>query len=210
MKLSPSAWINCGGTGDLFSPPFLSRCLLFRLYDVNYSLLVYHEQTSSCSYDGEKNGVFSFTGSQGKPEAIHVHLAPSTRPYAGHLIKRPSTRLDLPEFSAVQRSFGEIALKVEPFGLPGPEMHIVGRNCAGGVERQIANTAYCIRSSGPPVNLGKGLQGAPGVFKCWKISVMRHSSQECYGLDSVRDWSVKALEDDAEWPPRIEMRLAKR
>jgi hypothetical protein len=204
MKLSAAAWISCS-SGVLFSRPFLSRCLLYRLYDVNYSLLVHHKPTVSSSYEGMQNGVFSFTCVASEADAIHIHLAPSVRLKVTDLIKLPSIRLDLSKTSAGHRSLGEISIKVEPHLLPNKDMYIGGKERGSSFEQQIANTAYCVKGSRPAVNLGMGQEGER---QCWKVSVMSAARNQSYGLDSARDWSLTAAQLDDDCPPSMEMCLA--
>ena len=187
MKLSPTAWIDWG-SGSLFSPPFRSSCLLFRLYDINYSLLAHHEPTGSCTFTGVENNVFSFKAvGGGMAETLHVHHAPSARHSVDDLLKLPSVELSLTGTSAFQRSFGEVALNLEPVILATEEMHMVGGDGHDVVEQQIGDTPYSLKSPGQAFNLGNGL---PGTFPCWKVSVTNASRREPYGFDKPRDWCL--------------------
>jgi len=207
MKLSPSAWISCG-TGSLFSPPFKSRCLLYNLYDVNYSLLVYHEQTVRSRYLGRKNGNFSFSVVAGEPHSIYVHIAPRILRRVNDLIKLPSTQIELSKTSAVQKSLGEITFNVEPFNLRMKEMCLVGNHCKRSVEQQIASTPYCIKSSAAAVKLGDALWGEH-EHRCWKVSVASDAWRGSYRLDFAREWSLRAVQLDDDWSPSMELCLAK-
>src|SRR5208282_3469390 len=96
-KLSSSAWIY-HGSGMLFGLPFLSRYLLYRFYDINYSLLVYHEQNvSTTSETGVENELttFHFDSVWSCPQAVYVHAAPSAQETLQGLARLPRSLIAL-------------------------------------------------------------------------------------------------------------------
>jgi hypothetical protein len=204
--LSSSVWIHTG-TGCLYSPPFVSRCVVYRLYDISLSLLLYHDPTvSSCVGAESDGGEIAVNTIWRQPEAIYVHLSPSTNNSVEKLIEEPRTRLEIDNSCSSEQSFRDIALHVEPIRLPLKDMLIVGRGGDRVVDRRITNTAYCVRSSArlaaPGIDLGQS-------FRCWKLSIFSRDKKRTYDHYSGQEWSLTAFSVEGDWRPVSEFRLVK-
>ena len=189
--------------------PFLSRCFLYRLYDINYSLLVYHEQnvssTSETSVENELT-TFHFDSVGSCPQTVYVQVAPSAQESLEDLAKLPRSLIALSKTSTVQQSSGKITVSLEPFCLSRKEMFFIGSNHGSALQCQIEETAYKVTTSSGPM----GKIGTTGDFPCWKVSVMGNDGKGDYDLYSAHDWDLTALSIEKDWRPILEMRLAKK
>ena len=206
MELPPSAWIHTG-TGCLYGPPFVSRCLLYRLYDIKLTLLIHHEPTiSSATNPKSETGVMAFDTVVRRPEAISVHRAPSLEISLNELSKMPAISLKINNTSPWHGSLDGISLKIEPFQLPVRDMYILGNECGRNFEHQITNTACCVQSSARIAALGTGFKNA---YRCWKVSLFSSDTKASYDFYSARDWDLTSLSIEEDWKPILEIRLVK-
>lgn len=202
----PPAWIHTG-TGRLYGPPFVSRCLLYRLYDVSLALLIHHEPTVSSATDTEAAlGVTAFKTVVREPSAIYVHHVRSVKGTLKGLAEAPPARLDINTTSTLRQSFGEIMLEVEPLLLPLKDMFILGSDCGRSSEYQIARTAYWVKGPARMARLGTG---SGGGFRCWKVSVLSGDGNTTYDFFSAHDWALAALSTEKDLQPTVEIRRAR-
>jgi hypothetical protein len=218
MVFSKSAWIHFGA-GRLYGPPFLTRCLLYRLHDINCSILVYHKpNVTSGSYVVTKKGSATITEMKSVCHAVtevYVHHVNSSTTALTKLVNSPPIQFNLSNTSNPRWVFGEIEVSLELLNLPCKEMFCAFPGRGRQFEQQISETAYWVR--GPVVvdDLGKKLEQQSGTAQdtkmpCWKISMGDHSRREYYDLSTPREWGLSALRVEEPWKVVSAVYLEKR
>jgi hypothetical protein len=204
MRLLPYEWIFIG-SGQLFASPFVSRVVLYRLYDINCSVLVYHKQLVSRVSSGHRGETTTFKCVVGTAEAVQVHVAASTRQGLNDMATLPSTLVDLSDAGEARGYLGKVALSVEPFALPVSKMLIAAGDSASILKHQVDDTSYHVSSRAPLARLGADAELS--TFRCWKVLVRNTITSEVYDINSTTEWSLTALTIDDDWQPKVEMRL---
>ena len=218
MTLSSSAMIH-SNTGCLFNPPFLSRCLFYRLYDIQCSLLVHHEpNVFSSGQPHISDDLFGRTTMNDgciviSPKLLKIHFLPSIEKDWKELSKTEARTLELSEGADLHQLYEEVELKVEWLHVPVRECFFVFEPTGPGVEHRISrirNTTYAVRSWNTITNIGAELDSAElaGLTcRCWKVSVVSRDNNAEYGLNSARDWSLTVVDEDKQ-EATMEMFLA--
>jgi hypothetical protein len=196
VELSISDWIY-HGPGQLNAGVFLSRVLLFRLYEHNCSVLVYHEPNVTSNVIDKDARTISYKVTD--PEAIYVHFVPDSNIALDELRKVEPLRLALSQDIRGERVSGHLGIQIEPHGLPANGMVDFGWERSGTIEYPIANSAYCVQSPVPLLALGKEVPASDARLKCWRV--IFKSENGPYDLVSPRDWSLSAFNiQDASRP----------
>jgi len=195
MELSTSDWIY-HGPGELSSGVFLSRFLLFRVYELNCSVLVYHEPAVAGRFVDRMPLTMSYIVT--RPEAIYVHFASGSRTTLDELKTVEPHRMTLSQDKPVEHVIGNLGIQAKPHGLSADGMVSFGWERNSTIEYPIANSAYCIQSQVPLLALGKQVPADDARLKCWKVILKSENGP--YDLISSRDWSLSAfdIEDDSQ------------
>jgi hypothetical protein len=209
--LSDSSWIYYG-PGSLYGAPFVTRCLLYRLHDIDCSILAYHEQNvfSEPEFVGRKGdaNVTHFQSTCYPVTRICFHQSNSSLSTREELLDLPSNHLDLSDTSNLQMSFDQARITVEHIQLSCKEMFAAFPNLNAQFEDQISGTDYQVKGSVVVKYMG---EAAPEVkFRCWKLSVENLIQKKYYDTWTPLEWSLTALDIGEEWIGTSEMRLEKR
>lgn len=221
MTISQSTWIY-DGLGNLYGPPFVTRCLLYRLYDIDCSVLLYHERNVT------RRGLVEFAYQEIKEVHVH-HLGSASVPLI-ELVGAPASKIALSKRSPAQSRVGQIMVRAERVYLKCKDM-VMALPClewnrlsvdesirsaysipalrAGAgypFEHQICGSSYSIRSEsvGPVEMTAAPLEAN---MCCWKVSVENLSSLEGYGLGESCKWKLIALNASKHWKVISEMHL---
>lgn len=201
MMLSPSDWIY-DGSGLLYTAPFVSRCLLYRLHDDNCSVLVLHEPAvSSTVRHDEKTGAFHCNAVVREPDCFLIHFADSSEALVEDIVNARPMRV---KTTTAGHSFDKVSVEVAPYQLEAKRMFdVVGSSATN--EHQIAHKCYRVRSRGTITHLGKAAPQQGTFFQCWKVSVVSNENKRSYSLDSPCKWSLAAIDPEG-WQPTLELR----
>jgi hypothetical protein len=191
--------------GRLYGAPFVSECLLYRLNDINYSLLFCVESgtVSTTEVDPEARTIWTRAAVR-KPKFVSLHRSSSARTSLRQLGQIPPFQISL-ERSGKHR-VGEITVFLELMRLPSNRGFVLLDMTAQPVAHKIQGTEYT-------VTLPDSLCSAPdfakrpldGVFfDCYRLSVVNEENGKSYDLDSDREWSLSALGMVIDWKPVYE------
>ncbi len=215
MRLSPSQWIYVGA-GSLYSTPFLCRCLLYRLYDIDSSLLIYHVKRVSSVSRTPKN-IGNNTGDLDmhpniikEPRTVMVHFAPSTNISLDKLLRIQPISFDLPTSASASHQIGNVMVDLKPWRLPVTEAVLLDVRGSQIFESQIADTAYWVQSPAPLVHMGRRLPKKDMNGLCWKITIANTATNGIYTIDSSSDWTTVACTFLENWRPVLEVRLVRK
>lgn len=212
MMLSKSAWIY-EGSGVLYSSPFVTRCLLYRLHDVNSSILIYHEPnvTSVDASDKTSPNIHVFHTVCHQVNEVFVHYVNSSVTPLKDLVHSPSIQLKLSDSLRPQCAFGEIGVKVERFHLPCKEMLAAFRGQGSRFECQISETPYRVRGLEVSLHkIGSKSEMQEVQMHIWRLTIGDFSKKEYYDYSGSREWSLTALDIEEGWTVVSEMHLEQR
>lgn len=204
MKFLTTDWL-LNGPGSLYSPPFVSKCLLYRLHDIDCSLLVHHEETVTSSPGKWVGRTFAIETVARVPDVIFVCHAPSAECSLAELRGTAPARISISRHASSEHSFSNVAIKVEPVELQIVDMVFVAGDNGRSVEYQIANTSYSVKTSARVQKMDKYSKGA---FPLWKVSVLGGGNTGPYDFFAEREWELAAM-STGELRPVLEMRLAR-
>jgi hypothetical protein len=215
--LSISSWIYYG-LGNLYGSPFVTRCLLYRLHDIDCSILVYHKPnvTSGPSkvIKNEFGSIVHMTSVCHEVTEVYVHYTNSSTVALSKLIDSSPIQLELSDKTSPRCVLGGINVILERFQLPCTEMFSAFPS-NGQFEQQISKTPYWVKGPVAVVNMGKQLEektesAQETKMRCWKLSVGNLSKKEYYDIGTSRKWSLAALNIEQDWKVTSAMYLEKR
>jgi hypothetical protein len=214
--LSTSSWFFFG-PGQLYGPPFMTRCLLYRLHDANCSILIYHKPnvTSEPVAGDEGSNVMAFKSICHAVTEVHVHYADSSTTALSKLVNSTPTQLNLSDNLSPQCAFGEIGVALERLQLNCKEMFSAFPRRGGQFEQQISETPYWVKGPVTVANFGKELEekgesAQETKMRCWKLSVGDLSKKQYYDIGTSRKWSLAALHIEEDWKVSSAINLKKR
>jgi hypothetical protein len=214
MELSQNEWIMVGA-GKLFSAPFVSRVLLYRLHDIKYSFLVYHERTHGTHVLAGVENVALARKVHELPEInvgpvvmatkacdspiISIHYCPTSCSIAFEdLVKLPARRLSFEECISSVNNFGKIAFCIEPFSLPYSKRMLIARPNLGAKKFIMEGSDYTVTG---PVGIADVPDSIPTDKvrrRCWKIQLHNVESKIRYEMGECAHWSLAALDVEEE------------
>jgi hypothetical protein len=189
MKLSLENWIFV--FGRLYSPPFASRFLFYRLLDLDCSVLVYHEETST-AVTREQPGTHLCEVAVKEPEKFFVQYATSANARLPEFAALPSEELPLPLERSAEHRIGPVHLRLTPYKVPGKQMLIPEYPATTVFEHAIENTDFSI--SGPALRAPKELVGLPdeSLALFWGVTLTNTATNKAYNLASTQNWTLAA------------------
>lgn len=211
MPIAKDEWIMVGA-GKLFSAPFFSRILLFRLHDIKSSFLVYHDETHVVSEIATTamaakipdlaninlGHVVMATKVPGTPN-ISVHYCASSSSLAFEdLMNLPAKRMSFDEWASGVTNFGNIAFRIEPFLLPCSKRLLLAHQGRPTQSFSMEGANYIITG---PVSLNDWPNRVPVdkiKWNCWRVCLY------CIGPNGMREfneydhWSLAALDVSEE------------
>jgi len=211
MELTQNEWIMVGA-GKLFSAPFVSRVLLYRLHDIKYSILVYHERTHVLSdveivpLAREVHGlpeinighVVMATKIRESP-LISIHCCYSSSSISFEdLVNLPAKRMTFEECLSSANDFHKIALRLEPFSLPYSKRMLIARPNLGTKKFILEGSDYTVTG---PVGIADVPDSIPTDKvrrRCWKIRLHNVESKIRYEMGECAHWSLAALDVSEE------------
>jgi hypothetical protein len=211
--LSRSSWFYFG-PGNLYGAPFVTRCLLYRLHDINCSVLIYHEQNVTARVIESKEGpkVRRFESVCHAVTEVYVHYANSSTVALSKLLNSQPIQLPLSDNTSPQCKFGETGVMLERLQLPCKEMFSAFPGRGRQFEEQISETPYWVKGPVAVDNLGKKLEeeGELAQMRCWKISVGDLSRERYYDITEPGNWNLTAMYVEEDWKVASAMYLENR
>jgi len=206
MTLSKKDWINVG-TGHLYCAPFMSRFLLFRLFDTNSSLLVYHSKSyTSSTISGDSEAMVSMS-TVSWPTDVLAHFSSSSALLTlQQLLNLPSVQLKLSESTVTEQIFGKVKLHLEHYSAPISRKRIKAAENGELNEFNIIDSMYRVTGK---VHMSNWPARIPldGIgMSCWKISIS-NSKSIAYDLKSNNNWNLTAFEMENNLPATLKMHL---
>lgn len=213
MKLTELDQIDVGN-GWLYGPPFLTRYLLYRLFDNHCSILIYHSRQeggiSSVMTENNLAITSNVASSEGPPSSIYVNSdTDSAFTPLEDLLRVRAVRFHLSPESATVAQIGNVAIQVEWFSLSITSKLLIAGELPALREFEIANSGYFVVGQ-MVVSSWPGTTMANKNRSCWKVSVRNTKNNADYDLRSTCDWSLTALHKDQGPEPAFAVSLQKR
>jgi hypothetical protein len=211
MSLSRLDWVLFA-PGRLYAAPFVSEYLLYRLNDIDQSLLLRIEEggVSTSEINHESLTIQTQVTLGWKPKCVFLHRSASARTPLRELGQMLPTPISLGS-SQQEHRLDAIRVSLEPFQLPSARAFLPLDKKAPSMVHEIERTKYS-------VSLPDSLVSAPdfakssldGVFfECYKVSIVNENTGRSYNLDSDQEWSLSALAMVIDWEPTYEGILRK-
>jgi hypothetical protein len=216
--LSTSAWIYYG-PGELYGSPFVTRCLLYRLHDINCSILVYHKPNVTSGPSKVIKHKFAtvthLTSVCHAVTEVYVHYANSSTTALSKPVNSMPIELKLSDNLSPQCTFGGTTVILKRIQLPCNEMFSAFPGRGRLFEQQISGTDYWVKGPVAVVDMGKELEEKTGAaseakMRLWKLSVGDPSRRQYYDLSTAREWGLSALDVEEAWKVVSAMYLEKR
>jgi hypothetical protein len=188
------------GIGHIYCPPFLGRVLLYRLFECDCAVLIYHRELGSVSNVfafGRVQAVAASGGSEPNQLMVHFSFA-SASVDLKDLLALPATQLALPEDGATASRFGDVNLRVERFSLPFTQRLIVAYACLPRRELRISGTDFQVAGRMDVSLWPNTVRSNTLERRCWKLSLCDVRRSISYDLESVSNWSLTALDIEME------------
>lgn len=195
MELLLNDWIRVG-SGNLYCPPFLSRFLLFRLYESGCCMLISHDSVGSTS-NVTNDGIVTTLATIRFPKMILVHVCSKSATEAvDYLLKLPVKQFQLSESKATVGRLDSITFRIELYSLPFLRTRLVTYQNEKVKPFDIQGSSY--RVVGPvdackwPSTICLGEAG----LRCWRVFVNDAESLINYDVTTSRHWSLTAMDVD--------------
>jgi hypothetical protein len=208
MILAENDYIEVG-IGRLFSPPFLSRFLLYRIFESNQALLFHHLETGSVSATSQGK-VTTMIATYIAPTVIYAHYcSKSASDNVEDLLKLPAKEMRVPTNTPTIEQFDDLDVRSEAFALPFSDKKIIAIAKEQRPTMAIGKSDY--RVTGPVnVSLWPGkVQTAKLKICCTKLSVYKRNTKAHYNVQSVSNWSLTAFDMDEIQRAPLELSLEK-
>jgi hypothetical protein len=198
------------GIGSLYGAPFLCSHLIYRLFDLNCALLIYHEAVSGGATVNSCDNVSLIATSVRPVTSIHVHCSfKSASADFADLLNLPSTRVSLTANNPATADFNDLSIQIEPFVLPFTEKLIMACEPFPPREFRIAQSAFHVNGPLDVSSWPAKVQAGNLKQRCWKLLVNFTKHKTSYNLKSECDWSLTALDVDECSRPTLEVTLRK-
>lgn len=207
MQIAKNEWIMVGA-GKLFSAPFFSRVLLFRLHDIGSSFLVYHDETHVVSdvnttamapkipdlVNINLGHVVMATKVPGSPSVSTHYCASSSSIAFEDLMNLPARRMSFDECASGFTDYGKIAFRIEPFLLPCSKRLLLAHQGRPTQNFSVEGSNYAV--TGPVSSNDWPDRVAKDQIKwnCWRVCLCCMVSNGMREFKEYDHWSVAALE----------------
>jgi hypothetical protein len=208
VKISITNWLLFG-PGRLYGGPFVGRYLLYRLNDIDRSLLFCEgESTVAITEIDTETQVIRTRAAVHKLEAVYLHFSLSARTPLSELGKIPPIKISLSDGVANRYSLDGVIVSLDTCKLPSKQGLLLGNIKAPSLINEIEDTFYVVRTPGPLIHarhLATVENALDGVyFQCYKISMMNEYDREYYDIYSDREWNLSVLRLVHQWQPMYE------
>lgn len=206
MILSENDYIEVG-IGSLYGPPFLSRFLLYRLFESDQAILFYHRETGSVSASSHSK-VTTMVATYVPPAVIYAHCcSESASANVEDLLKLPAKEIPVPTNATTIERFNDLAVRIEVFALALTEKKIIAFEKEHRQTMRIGESDYYVTG---PVNVSywpDRVQSANLKLRCIKLSVYKWNTEMSYNIQSVSNWGLTALDMEEVGRPPLEVNL---
>jgi len=211
MKIATSDWIMAG-PGSLFSFPFVSRALLYRLFDDNISVLICQDPNwmRSETYVDIRGESWNFTMKNNDTKAF-AYLGPTAFSGINDLVKQPGIEFALPATDRRVFEFPRVSITLEPC-LLHPDGLIASFAQEEHCEVRIEDSHYSVESHITLKRVGGFAPANLEAVPYSRIAIVSKDVNAEYGINSNLRWSLSAsgFVDDNIWPPKFTMHLRRR
>jgi len=195
------------GIGRLYGPPFLSRFLLYRLFDLNQAILICHRETSSVSASSHGK-LTAMRATYVPPAVIYAHCCcESAIANVEELLRLPAVEIPAPANKAIIERLNDLAIRLEEYNLALTEKLIVAYEKEPRHTMPIEKSSYRVTG---PINVAywpDRIQSANIKRHCIKVSVSKWNTKTCYNIESVADWGLSAFDMEEVGQPPFEVNL---
>lgn len=210
MILSRFDWVLFG-PGRLYGAPFVSQYLLYRLNDIDYSLLFCVESgTVSTTEVNDEARIIRTRAIVRRPKIVILHRSPSARTSLRELGQMPPIQISL-EGSQRKHRVDGVTVSLKPIRLPSNRGFLLLDKRVPSAAHEIEGTAFAVRMPDSlctaPDFAKRTLDGM--FFDCYRVSIVNERTGKCYDFDSDQEWSLSALGMVHEWKPVYEGILQK-
>lgn len=195
MKLSRFDWIIVG-PGYLYNAPFVSQHLLYRLYNLDCSLLfsVEAEAVSTTKIDADTRTARTRTETQ-KPKNAYLHFSTSAETSLAELCKIPPLQISLLKTTERKWRLGCLIVSLEPWQLPSKRGLFLTDPSESYSSHKIDGTFYAVKTPGPLVRAPDLARETLDevIYSCCKVSILNEKDGRLYDYDANLEWSLAAL-----------------
>ena len=195
MILSKNDHINVG-IGHIYGAPFMGRVFLYRLFECDCAVLIYHlqdEEVSDVRTFGNVKAVAARGGCEPGELWVHISLTSASMDLED-LLALPATRITLQEDGFTIKSFGDVVIRIERFMLQFTEKLILAYAWFPQHKLTISGSAYYVIGCMDVSLLPEASQWKNQQRRCWKLSLYNIKHNRGYNLDSNSDWSLNVLD----------------
>jgi hypothetical protein len=206
MILSENDYIEVG-TGHLYGPPFLSRFLIYRLFDCNQAILIYHREIGVVS--GSRHGNVTISVATEVPiTVIYVHCCfESAFANMKELLKLPGVEMQIPKNAPTIRRFDKFTILLEEFNLSLTEKILMANRRSPQQTLKLGKSDYQVAG---PFNVSfwpEKVQLSNIKLGCIKVSVINSNKETDYNIQFGCDWGLAAVDMEENNQPPFEINL---
>jgi hypothetical protein len=209
MTLSENDYIMVG-IGHLYGAPVMSRFLIYRLYESNQTILIYHQQETrvSASIHGK---VTEMVATCGWPTTVYVHsCSASAFANLNDLLELPATEMPVPRSVATIERFNNLTIRLESFDLAYTEKMLAAYENKPIRTLRIGKSDYDVTG---PINVAywpEKVQYEMLKLRCMKVSISTWNDKMSCNIESIANWSLTALDMEEGRQPTLEVTLKRR
>ena len=148
----------------------MSRFLLYRLHEVNCSLMVCHDATVQAKSHSPNTALSVCEAVVHEPTAAHIHFAAFANASWAELAGVPSKDVNL-QATPFEVELNGVTVQIEPHRLDVKGMHDLATG--EGHDYPIQGTAYSVRSPVALIATGNAVAPSCAWVQCWKVRVRR-------------------------------------
>jgi hypothetical protein len=193
VRLCPSDWVLFS-PGRLYCPPFVSQYLLYRLKNIDCSLLFRWESSTSSTEVDQEALIIQTRVTIRNPKEIRLHASSSARTSLIELGRARPIRVDLQNLGASYVVHGA-TVSLEPARLPSNRSYLILDKLAPSSVHEIEGTSYAAKIPNSlcsvPDFARNPLDGA--FFESYRVSVTNEQTGKQYDVNSDQEWSLSAF-----------------
>ncbi len=193
MILSPNDYIEVG-VGQLYSPPFLSRILIYRFFDYGQAVLIYHRETSNIAIDNHSKGA-TMIATEIPPTLVYVHCCFESADISlSNLLKQQAVEIPMPTKLPVVEKFKNLSIRLEQFALKFTEKIIVTDKKEQQQMLFLGNSDYRVTGPVRILTTPEIIKSSNVKLNCIKASVTNINSETVSKAQSDFNWELTAVD----------------
>ena len=209
MVLSESDVILVG-IGHLYGPPFLSRFLLYRLFDINRTVLICHKSTNEVATNSNYFTHASTVVQCGLPTKVYVHFCvESANATLEELLRLPANEISIKKNGTSYQRYNSLTISIEDSYWESTEKQVMVFRGLYQESVRLEQSEFCVSG---PLHIARTPEKvvlAKMKSHCLKVYVSDSSSGINYNLHKNGNWELTALDMEDEGQPSFEVNLRK-